>query len=71
MMLCEITEQNKRAIEDRVMLEDIKRNLANRLEEKSTKLTKISNMQFDTLSQMMNSHHELNMKDIEIYTLKM
>ena len=44
MMLCEITEQKKRAIEDRAMLEDDKRNLANRLEKKSTKLTKISNM---------------------------
>ena len=28
-------------------------------------------MQLDTLSQMMNSHHELNVKDIEISTLKM
>ena len=25
----------------------------------------------DTLSQMMNIHHELNMKDIEISTLRM
>ena len=52
------------------MLEDDKRNLTNRREEKSTKLTRISNMQMDTLSQMMNIHHELNMKDIEISTLK-
>ena len=44
MMLCEITKQKKRAIEDRAMLEDDKRNLANRLEEKSIELTKISNM---------------------------
>ena len=44
MMLCEITEQKKTTIEDRTMLEDEKRNLASRLEEKSTKLTKISNM---------------------------
>ena len=43
-MLCEITEQKKRVIEDKAMLEDDKRNLANRLEDKSTKLTKISNM---------------------------
>ena len=28
-------------------------------------------MQLDTLSQMMNAHHELNMKDIKISTLKM
>ena len=53
------------------MLEDDKRNLTNKLEEKSTKITRISNMQMDTLSQMMNIHHELNMKDIEISTLKM
>ena len=57
MMLCEITEQKKREIEDRAMLQDDKRNLANRLEEKSIELTKISNMQLDTLSQMMNTHH--------------
>ena len=44
MMLCEIIEQKKRAVEDRAMLQDDKRNLANRLEEKSTKITKISNM---------------------------
>ena len=70
-MLCEITKQKKRAVEDRVMMEDDKRNLANRLAEKSTELTRISNMQMDTLAQMMNLHHELNMKDIEISTLRM
>ena len=71
MMLCEITKKKKRAIEDKAMLEDDKRNLSNRLEEKSTELTRISNMQMDTLSQMMNIHHELNMKYIEISTLKL
>ena len=70
-MLCEITEQKKRVVEDRAMMEDDKRNLANRLEEKCTELTRISNMQMDTLAQMMNLHHELNVKDIEISTLKM
>ena len=70
-MLCEMTKQKKRAVPDRVMLEYDKRNLANRLEEKSTKLTRISSMQMDTLGQMVNIHHELNMKDIEISTLKM
>ena len=44
MMLCKTNEQKKRAIEDRAMLEDEKRNLENRLEEKSIELTKISNM---------------------------
>ena len=71
MMMCEITKKKKRVVEDRVMLEDDKRNLANKLEEKSTELTRISNMQMDTLGQMVNIHHELNMKYIEISTLKM
>ena len=71
MMLCEVTEQKKRAIEDKTMIEDDKRNLANILEEKSIELARISNMQLDTLSQMMNAHHELNVKDIEITTLKL
>ena len=70
MMLCEVTKQKKRVIEDKVMIEEDKRNLANRLEEKSIELAKISKMQLDTLSQMMNSYHELNVKDIEISTLK-
>ena len=70
MMLCEISEQKKRAIEDKAMIEDDKRNLSNRLEEKSIELARVSNMQLDTLSQMMNAHHELNVKDIEISTLK-
>ena len=71
MMLCEVTEQKKRAIEDKAMIEYDKRNLAKRLEEKSIDLARGSNMQLDTLSQMMNAHHELNVKDIEISTLKM
>ena len=44
MMLCEVTEQKNRAIEDKIMIEEEKRNLANRLEEKSTELSRISNM---------------------------
>ena len=71
MMLCEAIEQKKRAIEDKAMIEDEKRNLTNRLKKRSSDLARFSNMQLDTLSQMMNAHHELNIKDIEISTLKM
>ena len=63
-MLCEVTEQKKRAIEEKAMIEDDKRNIANRLEAKSIEFERISNMQLDTLNQIMNAHHELNMKDI-------
>ena len=34
MMLCEVTKQKKRAIEDKAMMEHEKRKLANKLEEK-------------------------------------
>ena len=44
MILCEVTEQKKRAIEDKAMIEDDKRNLANRLEEKLIELARVSNM---------------------------
>ena len=70
-MLCEVNEQKKRAIEDKAMIKDDKRNIANRLEEKAIEFERISNIQLDSLNQMMNAHHELNMKDIEISTLKM
>ena len=69
--MCKVTEQKKKAIEDKAILEEDKRILANRLEEKSEELSKISNMQLDTLRQIMNAHHELNLKDIEITTLKL
>ena len=71
MMLCEITEQKKRAIEDKAMNDHEKKNLANRLEENSIEIARFFNMLLDTLSQMMNSHHELNVKDIKISSLKM
>ena len=66
-----MTEQKKKAIEDKAILEEDKRILANRFEEKSEELSKILNHQLDTLSQMMNIHYELNVKDIEITTLKL
>ena len=53
------------------MMEDDKRKLDNRLEENSIELARTSNMQLDTLSQMMNAHHELNVKDIEITILRL
>ena len=50
MMLCEVTKQKKRVIKDKAMMEDDKRNLANKLE-KSIELARVSNMQLETLSQ--------------------
>ena len=70
-LVCEVTEQKKKAIEDKTLLEEDKRISAHRLEEKSEELSKVSNQQMGTLSQMMNLHHDLNVKDIEISTLKL
>ena len=50
MMLCEVKEQKKRAIEDKDMIEDEKRNITNRLEAKSIEFERISNMQLDSLN---------------------
>ena len=47
-MLCEVTEQKKRAIEEKAMIEDDKRNLTNRLKEKTIEFEIISNTQLDT-----------------------
>ena len=58
-------------MEGKAMIEEDKKKLANILKEKSRELTKTSNIQLDTLSQMMNSHHKFNVKDIEITTLKL
>ena len=47
-LLCEVTEQKKKVMEEKSMIEEEKRILNKRLEEKSTELTKISNMQVDS-----------------------
>ena len=49
-LICEVIEQKKKAIEDKTILEEDKRILANILEEKLEELSKISNQQFDTMS---------------------
>ena len=43
-LVCEVVEQNKKAMEDKAMIEEDKKVLAKKLEEKSIELTKISNM---------------------------
>ena len=43
-LLCEVTEQKKKAMEDKAMIEEDKRILNNRLEYTSIEITKISNM---------------------------
>ena len=70
-LVYEVTKQKKKAIEDKNLLEEDKRVLAHRLEEKLEELSKVSNQQLDTLCQMMNLHYELNVKEIEISTLKL
>ena len=51
-LLYEVTEQKKKAMEDNAMIEEEKRIMNNILEDNSIELTKISNMQLDTLSQV-------------------
>ena len=53
------------------MIEDDKRILTNRLEEKTSEVNRIAHMQLETLNQMMIANHELNGKNIETTTLKL
>ena len=49
-LLCEVTEQKKKAIEYKAIIEEDKWILTNRLEEKIEELSNISNQQLETLS---------------------
>ena len=69
-MLCEVTKKKKKVEEDKVMIEDDKRLLTIRLEEKTSKVHRIASMQLETMNQVMIVNHELNGKDIKITTLK-
>ena len=53
------------------MIEDDKRTLTNRLEEKTSKVQGIANMQLETMNQVMIANHELNSKNIEVTNLKL
>ena len=53
------------------MIEDDKRTLMNRLDEKKLEVQRITNMQLKTKSQVMIANHELNGKEIEITMLKL
>ena len=57
--------------EEKFRVEDDKKILTKRLEEKTSWVTRISNMKSETLGQMMIENHELNVKDIEITRLKL
>lgn len=70
-LLCEVSEQKKKVEEDKVMIEDDKKILTNRLEEKILEVQRIYSMKLDTMNQLMIENHELNGKDIEIKTLKL
>ena len=43
-LLCEVTKQKKKAMEDKAKIEEEKRILSNKLKEKSMELTKIFNI---------------------------
>ena len=45
--------------------------MTNRLEEKTSEVQRIANMQLETMNQVMIANHELNGKDIEMTTVKL
>ena len=68
--LCEEIEQRKKAIEDKVMIEDDTRILRNRLDEKIFDIQKLTNTQLELMNQAMVTNQELMTSDLEIATLK-
>ena len=67
--LCEVTEKKKKAEEDKVMIEDEKRIVTKRLEEKTLEVNRISHMQLETMNQMIIFNDKLNENDNEITNL--
>ena len=70
-LLCRVIEQKNKVIEDKAMIEDDKRVLTSRLEQKSSEVNMISHMQLETMNQFMIANHEINSKDNEITTLNL
>ena len=63
-------EQRKKAIEDKVMIEDDIRILRNRLDEKTFDTQKLTNTQLELMNQIMVTNQELMTSDLKIATLK-
>lgn len=63
-LLCEVIEQKKKDKEEKFMIEDEKRTLTNKLEEKTSDVQKLANMQLDKMNQLMIANHELNGKTL-------
>ena len=68
--MCETTILKKKPEEYGVMIEDKKRLVANRHEENSSDVQRLSTIQLDLMNQLIISNQELNKKDIEITTLE-
>ena len=68
-ILCEVIEKKKKAKEDRTMVEEEKRVMVTRLEERISYVQKITNTQLDMINQLMLVNQELNHRDVEIENL--
>ena len=52
------------------MIDEDQRTLTNRIEEKTFDVQKLTNIELDMMNQLMVANQELNIKEIEIATLK-
>ena len=66
-----MTKKKKKDEEEKVLIEDDKRTLISRLDENTSDVQKIDNMQLDRMNQLMIFNHESNGKDIYITTQKL
>lgn len=58
--MCETTKKKKKAKEDKDMIEEDKRIFVNRLEEKTSDVQNLANMQLDTMNHLIITNQELN-----------
>ena len=69
--LCEAIEQRKKAMANKLMVEEDKRQIASRLEETSFQVHKLTNNQLDMINQKVIANQEANGKDVVITNLKL
>ena len=68
--LCEVVEQKKKAEDDKAMAEVDKRQIATRLDERTSDIQRLTDNQLDMVNQLLLANQELGRKDLEINQLK-
>ena len=63
-------EQKKKVEEDKIMVEEDKRQIATKFEERSSNVQKLTNTHLDMMNHLILTNQELNRRDMEIENLR-